>query len=110
MMGFFCLNNGLMALFLRLLEKPQSHENKKNPQGRFKKKLITLFLIGLCFILFISWRAIEWRTYEKVFFDYQSVNVSDDDDEEIPITEQLTPSAATPTSSSGYNRNRNCRR
>ena len=54
-------------------------------------------MIGLCFILFISWRAIEWRTYEKVFFDYQSVNVSDDDDEEIPITEQLkTPPPPPP--------------
>ena len=70
---------------------------KKNPKVDLRKNSSLYFVIGLCFILFISWRAIEWRTYEKVFFDYQSVNVSDDDDEEIPITEQLkTPPPPPP--------------
>tara|TARA_Y100000385_G_C12957199_1_gene578072 strand:+ start:581 stop:982 length:402 start_codon:yes stop_codon:yes gene_type:complete len=34
-------------------------------------------------------RAIEWKSYEKDFFDYQSLDVQDEDNEEIPITEQI---------------------
>ena len=44
----------------------------------------------------ISWKAIEWRTYEKVYA-YEALNVEDEDDEEIPITEQLkTPPPPPP--------------
>jgi len=47
-------------------------------------------------ILLISWKAIEWRTYEKVYA-YEALNVEDEDDEEIPITEQLkTPPPPPP--------------
>ena len=39
-------------------------------------------------VLFISWQAIEWKTYKRTY-DYEALNVDDDDDEEIPITEQI---------------------
>jgi len=47
-------------------------------------------------VLFISWQAIEYKTYERQY-DLESLNVEDDDDEEIPITEQIkTPPPPPP--------------
>ncbi|MDA0985959.1 MAG: energy transducer TonB, partial [Bacteroidetes bacterium] len=46
------------------------------------------FLIGLCLFLFISWQAIEWKTYEKSVFDYESLTVQEEEEEEIPIINQ----------------------
>ena len=62
---------------------------KKNHKADLRKNSSLYFVIGLSVILFISWQAIEWKTYDKNQYDYESLNVEDDDDEEIPITEQL---------------------
>ena len=70
---------------------------KKNPKVGLQKNSSLYFVIGLCLMLFISWRAIEWKSYEKDLYDYQSLNVQDDEDEEIPITEQIkTPPPPPP--------------
>ena len=70
---------------------------KKNPKVDLQKNSSLYFVIGLCLMLFISWRAIEWKSYEKDLYDYQSLNVQDDEDEEIPITEQIkTPPPPPP--------------
>ncbi|MBL6649132.1 MAG: energy transducer TonB [Flavobacteriaceae bacterium] len=69
---------------------------KKNPNSELRNYSSLFFAFGLCLILFISWRAIEAKTYEAQY-DYESLNVDDDDDEEIPITEQLkTPPPPPP--------------
>ena len=70
---------------------------KKNHRADLRKNSSLYFVIGLSVILFISWQAIEWKTYDKNQYDYESLNVEDDDDEEIPITEQLnTPPPPPP--------------
>ncbi len=70
---------------------------KKNPKADLSKNSSLYFAIGLAVVLFISWRSIEWKTYEKTAFDYQALNVDDEDDEEVPITEQLkTPPPPPP--------------
>ena len=70
---------------------------KKNPKVDLQKNSSLYFVIGLCLMLFISWRAIEWKSYEKDLYDYKSLNVQDDEDEEIPITEQIkTPPPPPP--------------
>ena len=61
---------------------------KKNPQSDLRNYSSLLFAFGLCIVLLVSWRAIEAKTYENKY-GYESLNVDDDDDEEIPITEQL---------------------
>ena len=69
---------------------------KKNEKADLSKNSSLYFVIGLSLILLISWQAIEWRTYEKVYA-YEALNVEDEDDEEIPITEQLkTPPPPPP--------------
>jgi len=70
---------------------------KKNEKVDLTKNSSLYFVIGLAVILFISWQAIEWKTYEKDLYGYEALNVDDEDDEEIPITEQLkTPPPPPP--------------
>ena len=69
---------------------------KKNPNSDLRNYSRLLLAFGLCIVLFVSWQAIEFKTYEAVY-DYESLNVDDDDDEEIPITEQIkTPPPPPP--------------
>ncbi len=70
---------------------------KKNPKADLSKNSSLYFVIGLSVILLISWQAIEWKTYEKDLYGYEALNVDDDDDEEVPITEQIkTPPPPPP--------------
>tara|TARA_B100001564_G_scaffold322777_1_gene302384 strand:+ start:9817 stop:10530 length:714 start_codon:yes stop_codon:yes gene_type:complete len=62
---------------------------KKNPKADLSKNSGLYFIIGLTFVLFISWRAIEYKTYDRSNYGYEALDVDDDDDEEVPITEQL---------------------
>jgi len=69
---------------------------KKNPKSDLRNYSSLFLAFGLCLILFVSWRAIEAKTYEAQY-DYESLNVENDDDEEIPITEQIkTPPPPPP--------------
>ncbi|MDA0793903.1 MAG: energy transducer TonB [Bacteroidetes bacterium] len=61
---------------------------KKDPKVDLQKNSSLYFLIGLCLFLFISWQAIEWKTYEKSVFDYESLTVQEEEEEEIPIINQ----------------------
>ena len=70
---------------------------KKNPKADLNKNSSLYFAIGLCAILFISWQAIEWKTYDRTNYAYQALDVDADDDEEVPLTEQLkTPPPPPP--------------
>ena len=70
---------------------------KKNPKADLSKNSNLYFAIGLALILFISWRAIEWKTYDKSGYGYEALNIDDDDDEDVPITEQIkTPPPPPP--------------
>ena len=69
---------------------------KKSEKVDLTKNSSLYFVIGLSVVLFVSWQAIEWKTYKKTY-DYEALNIEDDDDEEIPITEQLkTPPPPPP--------------
>ena len=69
---------------------------KKSKKVDLAKNSSLYFVIGLAFILLVSWQAIEWKTYKKTY-GYEALNVEEDDDEEIPITEQIkTPPPPPP--------------
>ncbi|MAU58429.1 MAG: energy transducer TonB [Flavobacteriaceae bacterium] len=71
-------------------------EPKKNPKVDLTKNSSLYFVIGLSIVLLITWRVIEWKTYKNVY-DYEALIVDDDDDEDVPITEQLkTPPPPPP--------------
>jgi protein TonB len=72
-------------------------KSKKNPKVDLSKNSTLYFALGLCLILFVCWRLIEWKTYEKSLYGYETLDVENEDDEEIPITEQLkTPPPPQP--------------
>ena len=72
-------------------------EPKKNPKADLSRRSILFFQIGMILILFITWRAIEWKTYDKEAIDTGMVNMDDFEEEDVPITElQNTPPPPPP--------------
>ena len=72
-------------------------QSKKSPKSDLTKNTKLYFAIGLCLMVFVSWRLIEWKTYDKTAIDIGTLNIQDDDDEEVPLTEQLkTPPPPPP--------------
>ena len=65
---------------------------KKSSSADLNKKSSFYLAIGLFLVLLVSWRAIEWKNYDDDLYGYVALDVDDDDDEEIPITEQLKTS------------------
>ena len=55
-------------------------ERKKNPKVDLSKNSGLYFSIGLALILFISWQAIEWKTYDKDLYGYEALSVDEEDD------------------------------
>lgn len=62
---------------------------KKNPKVDLNRNRSLFFVISLCLVLFLSWKLIEWKTYDKTNYGYEALNVDAEDDEDIPITEQI---------------------
>jgi protein TonB len=71
-------------------------EQKKNPKADLKQWSSIFLLGGLAFMLFVGWTAIEWKTYDKSNLDAGMVNVGDELEEEIPITQPITPPPPPP--------------
>ncbi|WP_425235856.1 energy transducer TonB [Ulvibacterium sp.] len=72
-------------------------EPKKNPKADIGRNSGLYFVIGLALVMALVYGALEWKTYDKVN-DYDiSLNVDDDLDEEVPMTEQIkTPPPPPP--------------
>jgi protein TonB len=62
-------------------------ETKKNPDKDLSRKSLLFFQIGLILMLVISWRAIEWKTYDKDDIDVGVVDLDMLEEEDVPITE-----------------------
>ncbi len=72
-------------------------EPKKNPKADLTKNSSLYFVIGLAAVLLFTYVALEWKTYDKTN-DYDiSMNIDDELDEEVPMTEQIkTPPPPPP--------------
>ena len=72
-------------------------EPKKNPKADLSRRSILFFQIGMILMLFITWRAIEWKTYDREDIDTGMVNMDAFEEEDVPITElQNTPPPPPP--------------
>jgi periplasmic protein TonB len=70
---------------------------KKNPKADLSRRSILFFQIGMILMLFITWRAIEWKTYDKEAIDTGMVDMDAFEEEDVPITElQNTPPPPPP--------------
>ncbi len=72
-------------------------EPKKNPKADVGKNSSLYFVIGLAAVLALVYGAMEWKKYDKAN-DYDiALNVEDQLDEEVPMTEQIkTPPPPPP--------------
>ncbi|CAZ96533.1 energy transducer TonB [Zobellia galactanivorans] len=72
-------------------------EPKKNPKADIGRNSGLYFVIGLALTMALVYGALEWKTYDKTN-DYDiSMNVDDELDEEVPMTEQIkTPPPPPP--------------
>ncbi len=72
-------------------------EPKKNPKADINRNSGLYFAIGLAFTMFVVWRALEWKKYDEVVNYDIALNVEDQLDEEVPMTEQIkTPPPPPP--------------
>ena len=71
-------------------------ELKKNPKFDLNRRSMIFFQLGMVLMLFITWRAIENKTYEQADLYQNKLEVSDDLEEDIPITEITTPPPPPP--------------
>ena len=69
---------------------------KKDPKADLSRRSVLFFQIGMILMLFITWRAIEWKTYDKDNIDTGMVNMDEFEEEDVPITELNTPPPPPP--------------
>ncbi|MFS4467861.1 energy transducer TonB [Maribacter sp. 2210JD10-5] len=74
---------------------------KKNPKADLNRDSGLFFVIGLTIVLFVTWRALEYKSYDTTLEETVIAHIEVPDLEEAPITERLTapppppPAAAT---------------
>lgn len=72
-------------------------ELKKSPEADLRGNSGLYFVIGLAVVMLLIWRSLEWKTYDKENVYDTSLNVEDQLDEEVPMTEQIkTPPPPPP--------------
>jgi protein TonB len=64
-------------------------EIKKYPKVDLSRNSILFFQLGIIIMLFITWRALEWKSYDSSDYDRDFIEVSDHLEEIIPITEPI---------------------
>lgn len=69
---------------------------KKNPKADLSKRSMLFFQIGMIVVLFVTWRAIEWKTYDREAIDTGIVDMNAFEEEDVPITELNTPPPPPP--------------
>lgn len=72
-------------------------EQKKNPKANVGRNSSLFFAVGLALMLFLVNTAINYKTYDKADVDIGQLNLDEEIEEEIPITEQIqTPPPPPP--------------
>ncbi len=61
----------------------------KNPKVDLNLNSGLYFVLGLTLVLFLTWRALEYKTYDKEHLVVESMNVLDEIKEDVPMTEQV---------------------
>ena len=72
-------------------------ELKKNHKSNVGRNSSLYFSIGLALMLFLAYSAINYKTYDKSNIDIGQLNLEEELEEEVPITEQIqTPPPPPP--------------
>ena len=72
-------------------------EPKKNPSSDVRRNSSIYFAVGLALMLLVTNLAINYKTYDKSDIALDGLNLDDELEEEVPITEQIvTPPPPPP--------------
>ncbi|TBN01830.1 energy transducer TonB [Hyunsoonleella flava] len=72
-------------------------EPKKNPKANVGRNSGLFFAIGLALMLFLAYYSINYKTYDKSDIDIGQLNLEEELEEEIPLTQQIvTPPPPPP--------------
>ena len=71
-------------------------EIKKSPKADLESKKSTFILIGFVVVLFVTWRIIEYKSYDKQTFDDLQQTVEVIEEEMVEITKQEQPKVQPP--------------
>ncbi len=71
-------------------------EHKKNPKLETGRNSSLYFAIGLNLMLFFSWSALEYKTYDKEIVSIDLLDVDQQFEEEIPLLSINTPPPPPP--------------
>lgn len=72
-------------------------EPKKNPKSDVSRNSSIYFAVGLALMLLVTNLAINYKTYDKSAIALDGLNLDDELEEEVPITEQIiTPPPPPP--------------
>ncbi len=71
-------------------------EAKKNPKLEISRNSSIYFAIGLNIMLFFSWQALEYKTYERDDVIIDLLDVEEELEEDIPIVNVNTPPPPPP--------------
>ena len=71
-------------------------ELKKNSNADVSKNASLYFAVGLALMLFITYNALNHKTYDKSSIDIGKLDLDAELDEEIPLIDQLTPPPPPP--------------
>ncbi len=71
-------------------------ETKKNSKANLDRFSLIFFQVGLILVLAITYGMMEWQTYENEDLDHLQVEVPDQVQEDIPITQLNVPPPPPP--------------
>ncbi|WP_142783635.1 energy transducer TonB [Changchengzhania lutea] len=71
-------------------------EPKKNPEIEIGRNSSLYFAMGLCLMLFITWRSLEYKTYERDSMLLDIVQTEEVIEEDIPLITLNTPPPPPP--------------
>jgi len=74
---------------------------KKNPNKDLRNNSGLFFSFGLCLMLFLTWRLLEWRTYKQFNYEHSTIAVENLLELEIPVTEHIK-ALPPPTSAQNF--------
>lgn len=69
---------------------------KKNPELEIGRNSSLYFAIGLNLMLFLSWQALEYKTYDKELAVIDVLSIDEELEEDIPIINMNTPPPPPP--------------
>jgi protein TonB len=69
---------------------------KKNPKADLGRSSMIFFQVGLIIMLGITYFALEWKFVEREDMDLMQVQVSEFDQEDVPVTQLNTPPPPPP--------------